>query len=578
MTEKKQVHNNFSRRDFLKSTGIMGAAVGSAALAGCAPKVLPTETAAAPAAAGADVMTADMAAKKWSFEIPPEPIPDSDIANTVETEVVVIGAGTSGLMVANSAVDNGAKVVLISASEAPVSRGGSNHAYNSKTMQAAGFEPYDANTFMREELMKAGYNVDQDKWWKFVNNSEEAMNWLIDVMEEAGYQCVLEGGYTDPGNKIMNMPAGAHSFIGDDVTEAGIGQPLVVKTLAKRATDKGVQIVFKMKAEQLVREDNNTGRVSAVIAKGEDGKYTKYVGTKAVVMAMGDFSADKEMMAKYCPSMLPALADVEEVNYDVGLSIGGLFKGEGHKMGLWVGAAWQRTFPNCPMVLSGISPSPYDYSSHPGLVVNKDGYRFMNEDTLFAYAALAQMHQPERKMYAIWDANYAEATKPWFTKGMIRGQETPIDPADIVAGWEQSVKDGAMVKGDTVEAVIEALGLPAAETKATVDHYNELSKNGVDTDYHKRAERMASIETGPFYGSKSEGPAFLTVLGGLRTNINMQVCDENDTPIPGLFNVGTMIGDYYANMYNFIVEGNNYGACCVTFGYLTGKAIATGAV
>ncbi len=71
---------------------------------------------------------------------------------------------------------------------------------------------------------------------------------------------------------------------------------------------------------------------------------------------------------------------------------------------------------------------------------------------------------------------------------------------------------------------------------------------------------------------------FLTVLGGLRTNEYMQVCDENDQPIPGLFNVGSMVGDYYANMYTFQLAGNNLGANCLTFGYLTGKALAEGTI
>ena len=53
----------------------------------------------------------------------------------------------------------------------------------------------------------------------------------------------------------------------------------------------------------------------------------------------------------------------------------------------------------------------------------------------------------------------------------------------------------------------------------------------------------------------------------------MQICDENDIPLGGLYAAGTMIGDMYANCYNFRIAGHNYG-CCLTFGYLTGKYIA----
>ncbi|MCR2028266.1 FAD-binding protein [Adlercreutzia muris] len=36
-------------------------------------------------------------------------------------------------------------------------------------------------------------------------------------------------------------------------------------------------------------------------------------------------------------------------------------------------------------------------------------------------------------------------------------------------------------------------------------------------------------------------------MGGLRTSADMEVCDEDDEPIPGLFNVGCMVGDGCAN-------------------------------
>ena len=54
----------------------------------------------------------------------------------------------------------------------------------------------------------------------------------------------------------------------------------------------------------------------------------------------------------------------------------------------------------------------------------------------------------------------------------------------------------------------------------------------------------------------------------------MQVCDADDQPIEGLYNVGTMVGDLFAGRYTFNIQGANYGMACVTFGYLTGKLLA----
>jgi fumarate reductase flavoprotein subunit len=67
---------------------------------------------------------------------------------------------------------------------------------------------------------------------------------------------------------------------------------------------------------------------------------------------------------------------------------------------------------------------------------------------------------------------------------------------------------------------------------------------------------------------------FMSTVGGLNTNVNMQVCDASDAPLPGLYNVGQMTGNMYANNYNFAIPGNCYGINCITYGYLLGRDLA----
>ena len=112
--------------------------------------------------------------------------------------------------------------------------------------------------------------------------------------------------------------------------------------------------------------------------------------------------------------------------------------------------------------------------------------------------------------------------------------------------------------------------------KASVERYNELCDKGVDEDFYKNPDFLVKIdEAGPFYAAQNYA-MFMTVMGGLRTSKDMEVCDENDQPIPGLFNVGAMVGDMYANTYNFAIPGNSYGINCLTFGYLLGRDLAAG--
>uniref|UniRef100_A0A7C9JCD8 FAD-dependent oxidoreductase n=1 Tax=Muribaculaceae bacterium Z82 TaxID=2304548 RepID=A0A7C9JCD8_9BACT len=590
MALSKKTSEGMNRRDFLKGTmaaGIVGAT--GALMAGCSP-ASPTGTASEQPVSASGEETAARASLTydqvhggtWSFMVPPEVPSEDKIVRTEEADIVVVGSGTAGLVTAASAVENGAKVILFSASKGNVSRGGSCHGVWSKVMEREGIKRYNPGDFFRGQMIAAGYNVDQGKWWKFANNSEEAMNWCIDIIDEAGYRTVLEASPQLDESDPMFCPVASHSWIGGDITSAGSGQQLLVDTLAARAQQMGATLEYEMVAEQL--EKDASGRVVAVLAHpvGSTDEYVRYKASKGIVLATGDFSADKDMMQCYCPGVFDLLnPDADKNEYDVGFTWGGLYRGEGQKMGLWAGAAWQRTYPNAPMTLAvGTSgPANRTMGAHRGLLLNKRGERYGNEDVNGVFAGLTQRHQPEGLSYAIWGTNYAEDAAPWYSTGMIEGESEPMPPAEMIKQWDEGMIGAlpqTVVKADTIEEVIEGLGLPKDVALASVNRYNELCAKGVDEDFHKCQEQLIGITEGPFYGAVGGRPEFLTVLGGLRTNLNMQVCDEDDNPIPGLFNVGTMVGDYYGNTYNFMVEGNNLGATCITFGYLTGRDLAKG--
>ena len=200
--------NAIGRRSFLKGALASGAIVAGSALAGCAPSAPKIEGSdgaakteggsATEGSAGAGAQTAETSQKEWAFEIPPEPIAEDSIAETVEADLVVVGAGTAGLVTAVSAAEEGLNVVVVSASEKPVSRGGSNNAVFCKAMQREGFDKLTPFMFQKE-IFYAGNQVDEAKWYKHYNNSETAMNWIIDMMEGAGYAVKVEKG--TPGSR-----------------------------------------------------------------------------------------------------------------------------------------------------------------------------------------------------------------------------------------------------------------------------------------------------------------------------------------------------------------------------------------
>lgn len=585
------------RRSFLRGAAVAGVAAGAGVVSGLSPAksaIASTDGAIDSGSVTASPMTREAAETvKWSFEIAPDPIDDSQIVEEYEADVIVIGSGVSGLVTANSAKENGADVILFSAGTKPVARGGSNNAVNTKAQKRLGIEstPESMARIVKREMLAAGYHADANKWWKWVNNSGEAMDWLIDIMENEGYITTIEVGHSDPDG-IFDTPNAAHGWVGHEEIPwngAMTGEELVVMVLEQRLRDAGVDIHYSTCAQQLVRENNNTGRVTSVIATNPDGAYVRYVGRKGIVMATGDFSQNRDMMAKYCPSWTQDVLTDNPVNYDATMTFGGLMPGDGHKMGLWVGAAWQKTVPNPLMIDEATgkeAPAPQPMQAHPGILINENGVRYYPEDTIISYSTYAAMRQPNMTYYAIWDDAYADFFDSWsgFSTD-VEGLAVPLGPfltgpADSNAvreQWNGKVQDGTYVKGDTIDDVLTQLGISAKDVALnTIEHYNGFCEKGVDEDFHKRPELLAPVKVAPFYGTKiTISPSnFLCVVGGLRTSVNMEVCDENDTPIEGLYNVGVMTGDMFGSQYSFDIPGHSLGATCITFGYLLGKDLA----
>lgn len=575
-------NRGFSRRDFLKfgAVGAAGAAA-AAGLAGCAAPASKEGDASASASGVMESSDAVLKLKdgmpKWSFMIPPEPIADDRIVETVENDIIVVGGGMSGFTMAVSAAENGAKVTLFSAASAPISRGGSNYARNSKVMEELGIEPFDPVPFYYHEMRAASFAVDQRKWMRGYNNSEEAMNWMIDIAREAGLEVIMERDNTfDMG------PNYAHAFSTEgDSTMVSTGQQGAVEALEAKAKEYGVQIIYDTKAEQLIREDGESGRVTGVVASKMNGEgYVKFVARKAVVLATGDFSNDKEMLAAYCPQVLPLVGyEQGEIDYNTSFNLTGIYGGDGQKMGLWAGAAWQHAYPAAPMMQGAWGGSHEPCGFHMGLNVNDNTERYQREDISAPYSSNHLLSQPNNEAWGIWTANYPQAIldkgHEWYTFGMDYTLPA-LTPDELVAMWDEGAKGGSYYKADTLDDLASQLGLDAEKLKAVVARYNELCDKGVDEDFYKNPDFLVRIdEAGPFYAARNYA-MFMTVMGGLRTSVNMEVCDANDEPIPGLFNVGAMVGDMYANTYNFAIPGNSYGINCLTFGYLLGRDLAEG--
>lgn len=532
---------------------------------------------------------------KWAFEVPPKeyPLAESKIARTITHDVIVVGSGVSGLCTAVSAKEQGSDVRVISAGKRAIGRGGSNHAIGSKKQKALGID-YSPDTeagrhAAKVEKHSASCFVDERKWSTWINHSGEAMDWMIDKMASKGLKVCLEPGYNDPDG-ILTVPPGSHNFYTDKQPFGGLfGAPMCAQAYADIFADMGGAIDFQTRALYLVRDENNTGRVSAVVAKNMvTGEFVRYKARKAVVLATGDFSKDPDMMARYSPwawERYRNSIDTRKVNYDVELAYNGLYAGDGHKMGLWVGAGWQKTYPNAPMINCGAQgPTVNSIDNFWGINLTSDGKRYHNEVTNFSYGAIALLQLPDHIAFSVWDSRYAFIQDKWETFGCSVNDENgmkPQTPEQMIAGWEASVASGQFWKADTLEELVDKMGFQGearANALESLRNYTRYAEQGRDEEYHVAPSALHPIKTPPFYAARTQfgvnAMTFLCVTGGLRTNEFMQVCEADDSPIEGLFNTGIMVGDYYAGTYNFVMPGQNLGGICNCLSYVLGRRLA----
>jgi fumarate reductase flavoprotein subunit len=479
---------------------------------------------------------------KYSFETPPDPIPEKDIKETITAEVIVCGGGISGMSAALSAVESGAKVVLIEMMGNFVAHGGDIAAFDSKLQKKLGIK-IDNEDFIRN-FMQYSHNIpDQRLIRMWANGSGESMDWLMEMTHAAGCDEVFIGQYPlppgwDNAKQYYPQYPATHKF----------GERQFVKALMDNAIKKGAVIKFKMRARQLIRKD--ISRVTGVIAQDWEGNYRRYSATKGIILCTGDYGHNAEMMAKYCPQNPKLLTRHMTAT------------GDGQMMGLWVGAVIE---PAPHALIMHQSPGPTGTNGF--LQVNLLGLRFENEDVPGQSYANQVERQPFGNSWQVYDAKYKEQLP-----AMGIGHGNMYDPhGNPDEGF--SMGPPPLTAG-TLEELAEKMEIPQETFLATVRRYNELAHRGKDLDFGKRADRLFPLENPPFYAGPGPRGGFLAIMGGLNVNTKCQALDKDWQPIPGLYVAGNTMGNRFAVDYPTMVPGICNGMA-LYFGRVAGRNAAT---
>ncbi|MDR1961284.1 MAG: FAD-dependent oxidoreductase [Gracilibacteraceae bacterium] len=568
-SEKKIV----SRRDFLKGAAVSAGAAGMASLgllAGCAPQANPGQSG-GPAETPAGSVPAGGTA--WSWETPPAPVADSEITETIEADIVVVGAGISGCACACRASELGASVAVVEKVSFPSSRGGHYGGYQTNAMTRNGLTNVPLDQIASEWLRFEGNRCKQKIVYRYLENSSRVINWLEDFSKDFSEGPLtitpITTHYVGP---YYYEHIGTHVIFGEYPENTNmINAP--VYFLWKKAEELGAKFYFNTPAEQLIKED---GRVTGVIAKAADG-YKKFVAKKGVLLASGDFSGDQEMMQCFADPM--ALKCDHNSYVPAGANTG-----DGQKMGIWAGGHMYLGPACSPSMIHLIR---YCTLCFGFMYVNAAGKRFMNEDTWIQAKSIRILSQPgeNRYAYSVFDADWQGQVVDsiqygggqfWDNMSHLVGEPfdfgSPDDPWSPLGTLESGFQEGMAFRADTLEELAAQMGVDPAVFLAEVEKYNASFDAGEDSDFHKRKELLTPIRTAPFYAVKF-GPSILTMPNGLEINESLEVLDDDLNPIPGLYASGNASGGRYAVDYPVVMNGNSHGTA-LTFGFLAGEDLA----
>ena len=533
------MNHSLSRRDFLKSSAALTLGLGIASLF--------------PSAASAEASTAESAGY--------------DISNTVETDVVICGAGAAGMQAAMTIVEAGLScIVLEKGGSLSVSNGSmaGGPALAETPTEAENGEDVPVRRLFLDLYSFTQGTVDGALLKKAVEQSRR----VYDHFNDNGITLGLQPDKWGLGYRCR------HNFLGPDgkvVRGAARYQPL-----ADYIEANGGQIIFNQDVQHLVCED---GVVRGVIAMStEDSSCTQYLA-KAVLLSTGGYLGNKEKLNEHFgPAYVHALGNTLSTGEAIDM---------GREIGALVGVNWgicgnEMFSVNEKIGAPGLgmknASSNLQYAHLGGLIVNKDGERFMDEqymaDAAGSVGAEAVLRQG--KYYAIIDDEFFKTvrtegicayygnTDDWYVGRETRNEPLPNNEADL----EKDISMGWAFKADTIQELAEHFGL--TNLAATVEEYNRFCEAGEDKQFYKSPYLLKALTTGPFYAFEYQSSAWCT-YGGLHVTSNCEVTNEMLEPIKGLYAAGVDAANLFTSPY-YALGGASLGLS-LTSGIVAGDAI-----
>lgn len=434
-----------------------------------------------------------------------------------KADIVVVGAGGSGISAAVKAETLGANVILIE--KMPVIGGAT--ALNAGTLIATGSkyqrevmkETKDSPELAYKDIFTVGKNRNDPTLVKMVTERVGGVvDWLIYDMKIPYGPAATQ--YPDhSANRQLGVTGRSVNYL---------------NLMREKFLGMGGKLMLQTRAQELIRDD--AGKVVGVRATDKDGN-TVELTSKAVILASGGYGAVKSMLPKEMSNYVFYGLDSET--------------GDGYKMATAIGAGTinldlVKMYPQGVETVPGhglaATASSTDTMKKSGAIyVNKLGQRYVDENAALGVLTDKTVAQPDHIAYIVMDA---KAWKEYVRKSL---EDKLVPNEETLMTWTKIVNNGrpVMAVSDNLAEAAKTMGVDAEGLAKTVARWNDMVKAGEDKDFHRKI--TGGLGEGPYYIVEQK-VRYQTTLGGLKADADLRILDKAGKPIPGLYGAGCVVG------------------------------------
>ena len=491
---------------------------------------------------------------------------------TLDADIVIVGAGGAGMTAAINAADAGMNVIVLESQPAV----GGNSVKSTGGMNAAKTADQDENEFGEAAGVEKTLAAVAESWAD--NEAITALAATVQAQWDA-YQADPQGyfdstelfaldtliggkGINDPElvNTLVNNSADAIEWLrgeGIDLTDVASFGGASVKRIHRPLNDEGkvasvgaytvplleaacakrdnITILLDTTATEILVDENGAAR--GVAAVGKTGNAVT-VNASAVVLTTGGFGANLDMVVEYAPQLEGFMTT----------NASGI-QGQGILMAEALGAAtvdMEQVQIHPTVQADTASLITEGLRGDGAILVNANGERFIDEVGTRDVVSAAEIAQPDSFSWLVVD-------------------QKMVDASSVIQGY---INRGLMLSGETYEELAEALGIPADTFAATMETWNGYVAEKSDPDFN-RTSFAQPLDTAPFYAVKVTAGIHHT-MGGLKIDTETHVINTDGEIIPGLFAAGEVTGGVHGG--NRL--GGNAVADFVVFGRIAGTQAA----